>query len=560
MSLIYEVFKGARNSHYTRTVELAKKYKANITGVGLDEYLAQYQRRESPEDFKQRVAITKHINQSVCDAMKKPFAKIPRSNAGHKGMKGEKDAVEKINTIIGKFYGTKTLDEWMATRYMQIVFSDPNAYIVLEWKPFDPTKEHASPYPYEVSSENCLYTVKENGVLKELYAKTDQKQITVYGEFFNSVFTDVSDSPELTRGMEKYDGQKAGVFYMEEEDSYFLVSVFEHNIGQIPAVQVGCILDDLTEGMSVVNPFHAAMPILDKTLKSNSEFDLTNSLHVFPQKLQYVKPCKAPGCVDGHLNNGERCGVCKGTGYEIAGSAQEVITLKLPATKEELIPLQDLLTYVGPPVELLKFQEEYIKSLTGLAKEAVFNSMLYSRQEIAETATGKNIDLQSIYDTLYPVAVQFATVWYDIVNIIAKITQINVEPYFVFGKDFKMKSLSELIGDLKNLKDCGAEPAIVSAVNNDIANILLQDDDLELLKYHTMKKLYPFPGKSEDAILLAISRGLVSRNLQLLWANFEYIIETLFENENFIFLSTNKQKEEAMKMAISMDEGIKEVQ
>ena len=149
------------------------------------------------------------------------------------------------------------------------------------------------------------------------------------------------------------------------------------------------------------------------------------SLHAHPQKIQYVRACQEPNCNQGRLPAGGTCKTCKGTGREkVSTSAQEVIELNMPRNPEDMITLDNIVRYVSPPVDLVQFQDEYIKSLTAQCKEAIYNSEIFSRQEIAETATGKNIDLQNVYDALYPMAEAFAQTWEKSVYFISKITDM----------------------------------------------------------------------------------------------------------------------------------------
>ena len=47
------ISKGLTHPNYERVVEKARKWKAIVTGEGLDPYMKQFHRRESDELFKQ---------------------------------------------------------------------------------------------------------------------------------------------------------------------------------------------------------------------------------------------------------------------------------------------------------------------------------------------------------------------------------------------------------------------------------------------------------------------------------------------------------------------------
>ena len=106
-----------------------------------------------------------------------------------------------------------------------------------------------------------------------------------------------------------------------------------------------------------------------------------------------------------------------------------------------MIDLQQLVHYVYPPVDLVKFMDEYVDKLSKRAMQFVYNSEIYSRQEVAETATGRNIDMQAVYDTLYPLVKAMAKDWEFMVGTISDVTEIPVTYSFTFSKDFKLKSV-----------------------------------------------------------------------------------------------------------------------
>jgi hypothetical protein len=81
----------------------------------------------------------------------------------------------------------------------------------------------------------------------------------------------------------------------------------------------------------------------------------------------------------------------------------------------------------------------YVEKLSKRALQMVYNSEIYSREQIAETATGRNIDMQAVYDTLYPLVKAMAKDWEFMVTTIADITDLSIPTIsFTFSKDFKL--------------------------------------------------------------------------------------------------------------------------
>ena len=548
---LLSVIRGKRHPFYNRTVAHARSMTALITGEGMDDMMRQFSKREDNDLFKQRKRITQHITKTVCGNLIKPMYKIPRSNGAqrilmYKGDDGTRK--DELEAILDKFWGRKSLDDWMNTRFIELNNIDPNTFIVLEWKDFNADFERARPYPFEVSSKDSLMFEKDGDILTYFVAfasylddnETERHRFTIYTPDFAIVATRMTDDEVRKMGMLPKMDQ---VFYFGGE-SYVVADEYGHvykleypapyNLGYVPAFQVGYKRDLFTSGMTYVSALDDAEPILMKMVKANSELDLTMALHTFPQKIQYVRRCSAPSCSHGELPDGSTCGECKGTGMDVHTSAQDVILLELPKNPEDVISLANIIRYESPPVDLVKFQADYIKMLFEDCKKAIYNSEIFSRQEVAETATGKNIDLQHVYDALYPLAEDYSYKWRFCVKTIADITDMTeglIYEYF-FPKDFKMKSLSELYLDLKSINDSKASFFVKQNIENDIALYIYQDDSREYLRYKTKQAFYPFSGRDEKEASLIVSSGLTTKFYEVLWANYGIIFDEI-EREQY---------------------------
>lgn len=534
---------GRKHKWYARVNELRSLYVKMITGEGVETIMQRFNPRENTEEFAQRKRITKHITKTVARGLIKPQYKVPRSNGVIRTLQYKEDKQEskkkEFEKIIGKFWGNESLDKWMQSRWIELNNIDPNAFVVLEWKDFNAKKETASPYPFEVSSEAAILYEYQNNILQYLVA--ENKSITTviddgmmkdevyriythYDKVGATVLKEVLDKKIKAQVFDKFVPYNiAGRTYykVNETDVYELIVPKPYNLDFVPAIRVGYVRDLFTDGDTRLNPIDDAMPILEKLVKANSELDLTMALHVFPQKFQYVPRCDAPNCTGGELPDGSSCKKCGGTGLLKHTTAQDSIDLKLPRTKEEMVTLSELVHYESPPVDLVRFQTEYIDSLIEKCKKAIYNSEIFSRQQVAETATGKNIDLQNVYDSLYSLAQGFSEVWRFMVYSISKITDMDegLVYDYVYPKDFKMKSLTELYLDLKTVSDSKADPFVKSHLYDDIALIIFQDNSRELDMYKMKREFFPFSGKSEDEILYIVGSDLTTRFNKVFWAN-----------------------------------------
>ena len=312
-------------------------------------------------------------------------------------------------------------------------------------------------------------------------------------------------------------GAETGYYFRKADGTLFVVEFFDQKSGRVPAFRLGCKNDTFTDARTCVNRWHDALPYLEKSLKSVSEFDLTTALHNFPQKIQYVGKCRATGCISGYLANGETCGTCQGSGIQTITTAQDHITYPLPKNAEDMRDLSQLVHYVALPVDLIQQMRDIIKDTKQDAIKAVFGSDIFSRDQVSTTATGKMIDMQSVYDALQPFAAWWAQVRTLTVYVFAAYHDKanNLRVVFRFPRNFKFDTVDELTARLEKLKD--ASPSVRSMVNMDLLAQLYVDDPKALKKAQTMERFNPYPGMSDGDVLALIGGGHAVEKNALLW-------------------------------------------
>lgn len=541
-----------KHGDYQRTVDLSKEYKAHVSGVGLGDYLKRFNKREDEEMFAQRKRLTNSISQSVAASLMKPFNKVSRNkNIKNKfSLKSDKVREEVVKQMTAGFYGTnelntKGVDYWLRNRFIELTFTDPNAFLMIEWTP-KPVDQVVEPYPYEISSENVFYYKYVNGVLTQIFSRQRETMYFldkdgVEQEKMIDAFTlyEIGSSMKVVEYDPKQfaaEGIEINEDYQttyEEGKSHFLVTYNETFLDFIPAFRVGYVRDTATDGRTFVNPFESAMPYFRKALKAVSELDLSITLHTFPQKIQYVLKCqgasKVKKCNGGSLADGSTCTKCKGSGYQLAGSGQDAILLPMPdnPTKEDLVDLDKLIAYKTPPIELIKFQDEYVKGLKTDSHLSVYNSnqLLAYDPQFAKTATEVDSNTEGIYDTLFPYTEKFSEVWKTIMKIFVRVSGFegDFELIHIFPSDLRLKTMAVLMAELKTANESEAPSYFRDAILEEIANQIYEGDEFAKLKHFTRHRFFPFSGKTETEIQFLMASSYVSNFTKVLYANFEAI-------------------------------------
>ena len=552
---------------YDRVCRLRKFYKQILTGEDCDELLQQFVRRESSELFTQRLQFTQNIFKPVSESVRSPFFKVGRTPHVSKVLEYNENASDtskqELEQVLSRFNGDDSVDDYFETRFTDLSFLDPNAFVIVEFDSFDPRHEKAKPRPLEISCIEAVNFEYQNNELKWLLIKQEHKyaikdgtangnQYTLYGGQYIGRCSQIEERTPLPADA-----------FKTEDGRCFTVEIFQPKASMVQAFRIGYKPDLSTEGRTFVSPLDVAEPFYRKMIKTVSEFDITMGLHAHPQKVQYIPRCDGfdrNPCINGKDRNGGTCQGCGGTGLKkIPTSAQEAILLKLPEETENLLDLSKIVHYNSPPIDLVKFQNEYILQLKEEVYRSVFNSDVFKKDQVAETATFIKNQLQNVYDTLFPFSKQFSKNWIKTVQLCAEFTDLakGLSVLHKFPKDMKMKSMEDLIDDLKAANESNAPTYIRHEINNDIVELIYIDRPTELKKFRVKQNLFPFKGKSEQEIAAIIQGDDTTRFNKVLWTNFDQIIDELeLENASnqidFYSLSFDKQKEQIKSAVLAL--------
>lgn len=588
--------------HYARTVELAENYKILITGEGADKLLHQFSPREEPDMFEQRCRLTQIITPAVCGMIMRPAWKIQGVLPIVQEMTyaPQNDPQERIlNEMVNNFYGGVGVDGYITEKFTTLDYLDPNAWIIEKFTNVDNRFEKPTVYCTEIGAADAVDFEYANNVLQYLTvrrkikyrlisdqrASIDGKRVKISekdGRFYqiyqhnDEIQAEQLDSRMLS-GNVKYgqlfeatENETRVIFesYIEPEATaegvpyyvftegkeLFRVTFYQPKTGYVPAFRVGHIPDAVTNGMTCVNPFHSAMPYLMKIVQAGSAFDLSQMLHIFPQKFQYYPSCTGhlgennqfTPCTKGTTPDGHLCKKCHGTGFLVHTSAQDVIGLEMPTNPTEMLDLTKLIHYANLPVDTVKWIHEYLGDSIEGAIRAAFNSDIFIKTRFAETATQQNNDYESVYDSLRPIAAHRSKLWIFIVQTGAIYLSIgkNLVIAHKYGTNFKLETPSQIIEKIKAAKEANASDYVIAEWNRQLTESVLQDQPDKIKKAEVQERFNPFTGKTDETIQNFLMTGKVSERDEVFYINRTRIFKDLESQEaDFYNLAYPKQLE-----------------
>jgi hypothetical protein len=237
---------------------------------------------------------------------------------------------------------------------------------------------------------------------------------------------------------------------------------------------------------------------------------------------------------------------------------EEIVVTPMPDSPDRMLDLSRLYTHVHPDVSILDWQKAYVQDLEKKCKSAVLNSELFSKDEVAQTATGKSIDQQNANDFVYKYFRFYAEFWRFTVETFAEITgkRNGLTAQIFVSRDLKLKTVGELMEDLKSANDSGAGPATRQNIEWDINRAMMVDSQEEFKQWEIRERFNPFSGYTEEQKMAWAQSDLIPRAQRVLYANLGYIFDSLeFENQGFYRLPYEQQRQlVAAKVAEIMEQ------
>lgn len=567
------------HADYSHTVEYADQNSRWATGRNIEVDLLQFVPRENLPAFKQRCNLTESITKPLIGSAMRPFKKVVKSNRIIKKIKPvsktDIDAVNQIQDKFDRFYGSDDydtgLDYWIKTRFFELSKIDPNAFVVIEFEPDNMNDGKMKAYPFEVSSEMAINFDLDNNNYDWLLCRqhitffnsNDKKEAangfryTIYCDKFSIVYHQTSSNRESA------ENNKPGDDFIytpvgDDNKLYFWVKEYLNIMGDVPAFRVGYLRDLATNGRTFVTPYDDASPYIKKSIQTVSQLDITTATNVFPKEYAYVTNC--PGiiteadldsnsgayCNKGRTRNGAICSACNGTGAYVHKSGQDIVTIPLPESKEEMYDLSKMRASFSPSIELLRFMDETIDKYEPKVHKAIFNSTVMIEKIVqSKTATEADYDMNNVYDTLTDYAEKCKSVWLTIAKYCAFITKSEDKVLFIYVNpaDWKLKTLTSLYNERKAINESGSPSFSKMVVDDDIAAIKLQDDTDAIIAYEVKKKFFPFPGKTENEISSAMMQNYTPQKLKILYQQFDWIfMQADLNNTNFYLKPYKAQK------------------
>jgi hypothetical protein len=538
-----------------------------LTNKGFENLIKFHPGRQTKDQRARQIGITNPTLSPIGKRAVRRFVKTSRITGITEEIAVENNE-EKTNKLIeaaNNFYAGNSVSSFQS-KYLNIYgLIDANAYLAIHFTSFDATKgEVPTCYPVlwpctqvvEQAYNNLgflqLLLVKSKRKIKikakrqtrETRMLNTEKEVTDYTLYELGVQTefkeiiDGRDLPEPTRII-KFDPIQG----QDGSNVRYAVYRYATQAVEIPCRVLGYEID--VEDISLkVSPLWAAEPQVRDYMDYKSEWDLIMKNHVYARLMQYVQKCpgESPStgkvCNKGFTATGETCNKCKGDGYVVHKNAQDVMYFPFPDDTEKLLPLDKLAVYIEPEFKVAITLKETIDELENRKiPVAIFGTELMQRTDgkpaVANTATEVNLTADQVSDTLRPFVENFSQTYKFIIRQIGYVYDVfkGLTALYEFNSDLSVESVMELLGQLEKANTSGANGFIIDILNNRIMTAMLRDKPREAKIHAVQKRFMPFNGKNETERVYLLESPLVPKELKVLYANFDSIIDELEEEQ-----------------------------
>mgnify|MGYP001432824010 CR=1 FL=1 len=535
------VDKGTSHARYEELVKLSKFNKSLYTGKDQEEILLSYRTKESDNQKKQRIRITKTRTKHVCGKLENVLDQLHGIDKPQVSYIGGNDNQKEV---ISEYVYENNLEQMAFESVKYANITDSNSFMVCgvdDWENITFVAVGAeNVFDYKIINKNLIYLITKHE------RKYQNQTVNDYRLYSKNLYILLEDA----RG--------SGI---ESETITLNNYTYKHQSTETKlnyAFRLGYKLDASTN-------FETCVPITDKASElfvqlifDGSEMDTIKATHGVLRTWAIAPKCShsQPGenghetCIDGKLYcNNEASGVCpacKGSGLKIHSSSQDIIYLPEPSTPDQFLPLDKMVYTQSIPDSHMKMRKEDLKELEDTIIRTVFNANNTTQDEVQSTATEKLIDERGVYATLGNLANHVSECFIWMVECVMDIKGIEgVKVDHGYQLDLNIETLMTLIDQRTKAGASGAPTEVVDVYDYAILKKQHLGNPYFMDRFSIWEMFRPFSDKTDaekQTILSLLPKYDRSRILYIFFATIKKeIIATV--GDVFFEMEYKKQKE-----------------
>ena len=432
--------------NWERWVEIFNEMKVHTRGETPGKLLSTQRPNEDPAVFVYRKSIFQPITKGAINrSINRLFRIFLNSNFSYK-----------VSDEIGEYLKEKTFEKRAFFEYfhgivVKRMIEDPNGYLV--WLP---------------SGEGLENQTEKVEVKPEII--DSEKIWFVDDEVFTWTNEEIEDRK---KPREMWSLTREGYYrHVLQKDKYLLEEIYRHDIGMIPALVLGGIIQ--SEGV-LESYFNSFLPFGNETIRQYSDWQAVNVTSAFPFKTEKHTECDYPGC---HGNGwyekcigddckDTTCPKCRGTGQKPHTSPYGVYVRKEVGPGEEP-DSSPMVEFTSPSTGILEYSQQSWETLLEAARKALFDETI----DEAQSGKAKLVDKEdehafyasisdNVYDHLLINSLKIITRYRDIGS--------KEDPEITKPTSFVIKTETDLVNELGVLLEKHAPLPFILETVKDLA-------------------------------------------------------------------------------------------
>lgn len=555
------VAKDESHRHYQRTIDVAKFAYSTTTGDDLDDLITSVRKRETKEQKKQRVEVTKALTPVSVEMIKKYFRKLRKTDGLKKENKWpeeRRDAKLRLNENMLDFYARQSVEAYLFDTLEDYTFLDPNSFLVVERQDIRDERgliTGVKSYPVVFESNKIRHYRYVRGLLDFLLVeeKREEKnkhrsetlsEFRMYGAGWTLHVVEYLDDPPAIQGTNGFYSDLKVDIDQSRKTRSFVYYLYDTGTTEVPAIRLGAYLDGQTKTQTAVTPMEPVGPLLESLINVGSLHDLTVFLHSISRRRELVETCDyfdettSKSCEGGYISSGVACPRCKGTGDKSITSEQDMIRITLPPnfTPDDIPDLAKMAHVEQADVALLQWQQEKIDWLLKFIVYATMTRDAVTMAEVSRTATEMNLNNQEAYDKIQPYAELYSQAYMLIARITTQYqaTQEGFVSTHHFPDDYQFETEAQLLLKLKEARDTQAPYEYVTRLNLQLIRRQTRSVE-EAERAKAWERWKPWPDMSEEMLSIVLADRSPQDRDRMLRENFFRIRTEIEEETNGLF-------------------------
>ncbi len=462
--------------------EYSKELNMNVTGLGVDEYLDDFNDHESPHQKQLREKLVKS-NKSCFSFLLRPIDKVFTAKGGSINYNLQTSQIQTIEDglmDISQGLNLKTyLKKVVKTNYV----IDPNSFVMID------LDEEGRVESKVYRSEDVIH-----------YEKRGNQVTGIVFEYFEN------EDPEDKNKYYRVIDENTDAIYIQNGSNISIQegSEIENFFGYVPAYVLGDTLCPNSDKY---------LSVIDDVVEDAKEHlrDLSVSIvhklsHGYAKYWQYPENCTTCGG-DGHIETKDpegniveqTCPTCHGTGTKNRKDASDLMLLDIPQEGDPVITTPG--GYLNPSIEIWQQYKEDIKDI----KLDMFQSLwgaTYKTEGQNETATGRLLNVQPEAERVKGISETFAKIHEFILNAFGQLTlnRPDYEASVSYGTRYLMESPDEVLNRYILSKEKGVPAVVQQDLLDRFYQTEYQNNNEEYIKTSKILAVDPFPSYTPEQV------------------------------------------------------------